>query len=337
MAVGHPGETPWSFTSGVVSSIHQGIIQTDASINKGNSGGPLIDASGRVVGISTSRLVGDTQGIGFARPVSLAKALVQGNAQSIDVDRSTPEFAMRTCARGYEMGSEKALDCSDEDTAWDHHQEALRRAVAKMSAGEGAKGKSRERAFLPSPATRTSFLAHRRAMSLAQLRGEDPLPALSGLREESSPTAGDAGAFLRIDSTKVHEALQKTADHNLQDRDDDIFKRTGLKVDRKNPRAEADRFKMGLRVERVLEIDAAHAWVAVRGRNVDASEYRLSTFLVRRADGWRIVEVPRSEDEKTLPKDWPPCKTSYEEDMKREVELAEGFSTVVEKAFKTQR
>lgn len=53
LALGHPQETVWSFTSGMVSSIHLGAIQHDAAINPGNSGGPLIDMSGQVVGVNT--------------------------------------------------------------------------------------------------------------------------------------------------------------------------------------------------------------------------------------------------------------------------------------------
>ncbi|MBI2042652.1 MAG: trypsin-like peptidase domain-containing protein [Candidatus Nealsonbacteria bacterium] len=48
------------------------VIQTDAAINKGNSGGPLLDLNGKVVGINTATVL-DAQSIGFAIPVSKAK------------------------------------------------------------------------------------------------------------------------------------------------------------------------------------------------------------------------------------------------------------------------
>src|SRR5439155_16992393 len=88
IALGHPKETVWSFTTGVVSSLHSGMIQTDAAINQGNSGGPLIDSEGRVIGINTSKLVGDAQGIGFARPIALAKGLIDGVSAPFTPDRS---------------------------------------------------------------------------------------------------------------------------------------------------------------------------------------------------------------------------------------------------------
>lgn len=83
LAVGSPFGLSRTVTAGIVSATGRGslgltdygdFIQTDAAINRGNSGGPLIDLEGRVVGINTAILspTGGSNGVGFAIPSPLA-------------------------------------------------------------------------------------------------------------------------------------------------------------------------------------------------------------------------------------------------------------------------
>jgi len=81
-AVGSPFGLERSVTAGILSAKHraglagtpyQDFLQTDAAVNPGNSGGPLVDAQGHVVGINTA-IVGESyQGISFAVPSSVAR------------------------------------------------------------------------------------------------------------------------------------------------------------------------------------------------------------------------------------------------------------------------
>jgi S1-C subfamily serine protease len=91
VAIGNPLGYDFSVTSGIVSATNRNLqspngsvipngIQTDAAINEGNSGGPLIDSSGKVIGINEqiASQSGGNQGLGFAVPIdTAAKVMAQ--------------------------------------------------------------------------------------------------------------------------------------------------------------------------------------------------------------------------------------------------------------------
>ena len=83
IAIGDPLGLQSTVTHGVVSALGrtlrardgrviENVIQTDAALNPGNSGGPLVDTHGRVVGINTA-IIGGAQGIAFAIPAATAR------------------------------------------------------------------------------------------------------------------------------------------------------------------------------------------------------------------------------------------------------------------------
>ena len=92
VAIGNPFGLDRTLTTGVVSALQrritapsgfaiEDVIQTDAALNPGNSGGPLIDASGRVIGVNSQIVTGGESegantGIGFAVPVNTAKEVI---------------------------------------------------------------------------------------------------------------------------------------------------------------------------------------------------------------------------------------------------------------------
>ncbi len=80
LAIGSPLGLDGSVSKGIISAINRkgngaASIQTNIALNPGNSGGPLIDAQGRVIGVNTS-VADASQGIGFAVPIKFAQQLI---------------------------------------------------------------------------------------------------------------------------------------------------------------------------------------------------------------------------------------------------------------------
>jgi len=87
LAIGNPYGLGGTVTAGIISALHRGItgigaydryIQTDAAINMGNSGGPMFDLNGNVIGINSALIspTGASVGIGLAIPAELAKPVI---------------------------------------------------------------------------------------------------------------------------------------------------------------------------------------------------------------------------------------------------------------------
>jgi serine protease Do len=98
LAIGNPFGLGSTVTAGIVSALHRAtgqagsydrFIQTDASINQGNSGGPMFDLNGNVIGINSQIIspTGGSVGIGFAIPAEDAKPVIDTLRKGVAVKR----------------------------------------------------------------------------------------------------------------------------------------------------------------------------------------------------------------------------------------------------------
>ncbi len=119
-AIGNPFGLSGTMTRGIISAIRsirgpnnspiEDAIQTDAAVNPGNSGGPLLNSRGEVIGITTliaNNGADQSSGIGFAIPVNTAKAVIADFAKYGRVRR--PSLDIATLAIGPEIAQQIGL------------------------------------------------------------------------------------------------------------------------------------------------------------------------------------------------------------------------------------
>lgn len=115
MAIGNPLGLTDSVTAGIISAVNREVsdqdgnsyvaIQTDASINSGNSGGALVNSKGQVIGVNTLKLSGTgVEGVGFAIPINSTKEIYEQLIQYNKVKR--PYIGID----GYDLDEQTAED-----------------------------------------------------------------------------------------------------------------------------------------------------------------------------------------------------------------------------------
>ena len=135
IAIGHPFSFENTLTVGVISAkgrslglsdatrSFENFIQTDAAINFGNSGGPLMNINGDVIGINTA-IRGGAQGLGFATPINTAKVLL-------------PQLKQGKVTRGY-LGMQISDVTQETAESFDLPANSTGALVQKVEAGKPA-------------------------------------------------------------------------------------------------------------------------------------------------------------------------------------------------------
>lgn len=127
LAYGNPYGLEGTLTQGIVSARRdmparyggrvEGVIQTDAAVNPGNSGGPLVDARGRVVGVNTAILSrsGGSQGIGFAVPTTYVVSLLERAREGLRASEAEIGEVLVQDAEGAREGDEAPTPSAEGD------------------------------------------------------------------------------------------------------------------------------------------------------------------------------------------------------------------------------
>jgi hypothetical protein len=286
VALGHPQELVWSFTQGMVGTIHQGAIQHDAAVSFGSSGGPLLNMRGETVGINIAKVVSESPGLSFARPIALAGRYLGPVAAPVALDLSTPEAAALSCWRAQEIGRVETGDCFDWETGFD----AFRAVVDDALAIATPLVQTRLRAEMAAPDFRERWIEDGKRSAAAYF-----VSRLS--RSEGAPLDVVPEGLARI------KAAAEREEENVLRKHPDL---RGLYGDRKKPALLQARLRLGIRVERTFAVDDHRAWVELAGRNPDGSIYRFSELYVKKGSRWLQRLPPLAEDMTALPSAFAP-------------------------------
>jgi hypothetical protein len=281
IALGHPQELVWSFTQGMVGTIHQGAIQHDATVSYGSSGGPLVNLRGEIVGINIAKVVSESHGLSFARPIALAERYLGPVTSPVALDLSTPEAAALSCWRAQEIGRLETGDCFDWETSF-----AAFRAVAEDALAMAPPSvHARLNAGIRAPDFRERWIEEAKRSAAAYF--------VSGLsRPEAAPLDVVPEGLARAKAAAEREEEKVLREHpDLR----------GLFGDRKRPALLQARLRLGIRVERTFAVDDHRAWVELAGRNPDGSIYRFTELYVKSGSRWLQRLPPLAEDMATLP------------------------------------
>ncbi len=213
------------------------------------------------------RVLGLVHRDGSASPIEFARGLIDEAALPIELDRRTPEAAYRTCLRAAQSGSERWLECLEYDDVAALLTEA--RAKAKTSSVPATREEARQ----------VALVNFRRAVGFPT----EPLAAQTVEQLTAQLSSAAAAPFTP---------------------DEQLFSRTGIKVDAANPRGAYQLLRLGVELGRVAPVDERRAWLETVGRNVDGSRWAEAELWVKGLGGWVRREAPSVEDEATRPADF---------------------------------
>jgi hypothetical protein len=213
------------------------------------------------------RVLGLVHRDGSASPIEQARGLVDEAALPVTLDRRTPEAAYRTCLRAAQSGSERWLECLEYDD------------VAALLTQARQRAKSSTVAATREEARQLALVNFRRAIGFPT----EPLAAQT--------------------VEQLVAQLSSAAAAPVQP-DEQLFARTGMRVDAANPRAAYQLLRLGVQLGRVAPVDERRAWLETQGRNVDGTPWAEAELWVRGEGGWVRREAPTASDEATRPGDF---------------------------------
>lgn len=275
LALGHPQETVWSFSEGVVGALQHGIVQHDAIVGPGSSGGPLLNTRGEVVGVNIARVVNQPAGLSFARPIAIVASTFSDRKVASPLDQSAPAAAALSCWRAQQLALAETADCFDWESQWASFHSAAEEA-RRLATSEPARERI-DRCEL-APHAKVAWLDKQRDDAIHVF---DPLP---GGKPGGPPKKVD------VDAASDPEAAASAS---------------GFTTDFEDPQRLARRLRNGMRVENTHLVSPDMAWVLLASRAADGAVDQFPELYVRVQGRWVQRLLPSAEEIDHLPASWP--------------------------------
>lgn len=249
-ALGHPQETPWSFSAGVVGALQYGLIQHDATVGPGSSGGPLLNLRGEVVGVNVAQVVSEPVGLSFARPSLVVMSALGKTGGDTSIDLASATTSALSCWRAQELALREVADCFDWETDWKQYTALVAEAARHVEPGEA---QTRLLACADEGDNKARWIAKRRERVVRAL---DPTFDKKMDGDDIDPADPD----LPPDVAKLlRDRNQKGATPGLFE--SDFRDVTRLRT----------RLRQGLRVEDTRRVAPDQEWVLLGSRNPDGT------------------------------------------------------------------
>lgn len=301
-ALGHPQETPWSFSAGVVGALQYGLIQHDATVGPGSSGGPLLNQRGEVVGVNVAQVVSEPVGLSFARPGHVVSSALGGRPHEHTIDLSSASSAALTCWRAQELALREVAECFDWETDWRQFVALVEEAAAHIAAedararllGCGQEGAPKER-----------WVQRRKDHVVRALDPTNDKKRTPDLDPADPELPGPVAELLRegLEIWRRGELADGTVEGDFRD------------VARLRTR-----LRKGLRVEDTRKVAPDREWVMLASVNADGTLAHFSELYVKIGERWLQRGQPWPEEVAQLPSGWPEPLETFA--LKRSLSLA---------------
>lgn len=303
LALGHPQETVWSFSQGVVGALQYGILQHDATVGPGSSGGPLLNDRGEVVGVNIAKVMNQASGLSFARPIAIVASTFSGTKVASPLDQSTPAAAALSCWRAQELALSDTADCFDWDHAWAQFTEVAGEA-RRLTVTSTVRDKI-DTCHL-GPQARSAWTLMEREHTIHILD-----PAYQKARKQAKLAQDGANGASDGTTAELPAGLGCAVPG---DRPLDAFT-----ADYMDPQKLAVRLRNGLRVEGTHFVGQDLAWVLLASRAADGSVGQFTELYARINGKWLQRMSPDATEIAGLPATWPTPLMTFADKKPRQI------------------